>query len=853
MSIIIEGPIRTSTPLSEAGASAGGESSSELASLQQQQQQQQSSDTNNTMISKAAHDAIFGHNHQSTSSTNGASRSPIVAHEDDSLGYYVPQQQLRQYESSGNYHPTEIIGRSSRLMMTAQQVPLPPPTSVAPTALMIMRRRRSDSLGDGNSGSNSNNSGSGSSGKQRQKQQLRSPKSIPESSPSSSELNDELLNHQAATGASVVENSNPTQHPPLQHTRYNSSLGAYPSTAVNNPPAVQVQQLHHPSVAAELIADHAKYEADYYGYPSNNIHNTTTASMDYGYDYGGMDIGGYYGATPSFRGMSMPQGGGAMMDRHLSLNVDHQFYQTMNPRSQLPPQQQQQQVSFQGVAEKADMPPTQTHSMPNTQGGKVYQERDYKNDRVWQEDDHTSRPERRSSTERSVGSRKNDLQDGAPPLSAGENQGVSSMHRVEQGQLLQGQAGQQMMNQPSNNIQQVHQGRAGLRLSIDDHDIQSHPPGMSPYYHHRQSASPPPSSTTIHPDPRVRQNSDMSSVAGSVSGSVGGMMPIYYGAAPPMVHPDPRMRQNSMNSDMSSVAGSVSGSVGGHAPMMPMYYGGPAPLIHPHYGLIYPPTPGSIGSTPPSHHQPPPMAMGVFPHSHHQLDPRGMWVDPHLQQQMQVPVTMPHSSNAIVKPAQEKAMEDKPRTRSSMKTASRTPPPPPSSSAPPNLPPSIKPDENKHKRAVSFTHLHIRTYETILGDNPSCSGGPSLGIGWRYDPSHYIATVDEYEAAQALMYGIPGQTYACRPEDLVLHRFEREAILLNTGYTRQDLAESVRSMNKVKNKRRQTVHNLPAAFVEERVEVVKRTLRRWMLKKERTRYMYEDWKRRSAEGRQYSS
>ena len=153
---------------------------------------------------------------------------------------------------------------------------------------------------------------------------------------------------------------------------------------------------------------------------------------------------------------------------------------------------------------------------------------------------------------------------------------------------------------------------------------------------------------------------------------------------------------------------------------------------------------------------------------------------------------------------------------------------------------------SKAKKRVSFSHLQIRTYETILGDNPSCSGGPSLGLGWRYDPSHFTATVDEYEAYLAQIYGLAeGQQYECRPEDLVLHRYEREAILLNTGYTRQDLADSVRAINKVKNKRRQTVHNLPVAFVEERVEVAKRTLKRWLGKKERTRHMYEDWKKKN--------
>lgn len=161
-----------------------------------------------------------------------------------------------------------------------------------------------------------------------------------------------------------------------------------------------------------------------------------------------------------------------------------------------------------------------------------------------------------------------------------------------------------------------------------------------------------------------------------------------------------------------------------------------------------------------------------------------------------------------------------------------------SSKVPPNPHPPAQSHRPAPKKSVSFNALQIRTYETILGDNPSCSTGPSLGLGWRYDPSHYISTIDEYERHQS-QHGCADP----RPEDLVLHRFEREAILLNTGYTRQDLAESVRGITKVKNRRRQTVHNLPVAWVEERMEGCRRTLRRWILNKNRTRSMYDEWKR----------
>ena len=37
------------------------------------------------------------------------------------------------------------------------------------------------------------------------------------------------------------------------------------------------------------------------------------------------------------------------------------------------------------------------------------------------------------------------------------------------------------------------------------------------------------------------------------------------------------------------------------------------------------------------------------------------------------------------------------------------------------------------------------------------------------------------------------------------------------------------------------------AFLEERAESVRRTLRRWMLKKSRTRHMYDEWRRREGE------
>lgn len=149
--------------------------------------------------------------------------------------------------------------------------------------------------------------------------------------------------------------------------------------------------------------------------------------------------------------------------------------------------------------------------------------------------------------------------------------------------------------------------------------------------------------------------------------------------------------------------------------------------------------------------------------------------------------------------------------------------------------------EKPSKTKVTFSTLQIRTYETVLGDNPSCTGGPPLSIGWRYNPEHYDSTVDEYERKQDELYGGP----EIRPLDidLVLHRSERESILLKMGYNQQDLADAVRRLNKAKSKRRQTVHNLPVMFLEEKAESFRRSVGRLFLTRQRTRHMYDEFKK----------
>lgn len=111
-------------------------------------------------------------------------------------------------------------------------------------------------------------------------------------------------------------------------------------------------------------------------------------------------------------------------------------------------------------------------------------------------------------------------------------------------------------------------------------------------------------------------------------------------------------------------------------------------------------------------------------------------------------------------------------------------------------------------RAVSFNVVSCRNYERIIDDNPSVTAGPGIGIGWRFNEGECVH-VDNWEEER-------GERR--RGTDLVLNREEREALLLEIGYTEKDLATAVRRIVKAKNQRKQTVNNLGAQSVEETLE-----------------------------------
>eukprot|EP00531_Pseudo-nitzschia_arenysensis_P014883 CAMPEP_0116143184 /NCGR_PEP_ID=MMETSP0329-20121206/15311_1 /TAXON_ID=697910 /ORGANISM="Pseudo-nitzschia arenysensis, Strain B593" /LENGTH=639 /DNA_ID=CAMNT_0003638479 /DNA_START=234 /DNA_END=2153 /DNA_ORIENTATION=+ len=120
------------------------------------------------------------------------------------------------------------------------------------------------------------------------------------------------------------------------------------------------------------------------------------------------------------------------------------------------------------------------------------------------------------------------------------------------------------------------------------------------------------------------------------------------------------------------------------------------------------------------------------------------------------------------------------------------------------------------KKKVQFTSIYVRDYERVVGDNPSCTIGPPVGIGWEYTEAQEI-DVDSFESSR---------TYRKSTSRLILSREEREALLLNWGASFHDIIESVRSNLKIKNQRRQTVTNLgKIERIEEAFESATRKLK----------------------------
>ena len=119
--------------------------------------------------------------------------------------------------------------------------------------------------------------------------------------------------------------------------------------------------------------------------------------------------------------------------------------------------------------------------------------------------------------------------------------------------------------------------------------------------------------------------------------------------------------------------------------------------------------------------------------------------------------------------------------------------------------------KNALKRKVSFSSLKIREYNVALGDNPSCSHGPPISLGWDFRDRKDVQ-LEEYEKKRTLRRN---------PRELLLSdNVRRYLIRRAAGHSKQDLLKAMKEIKKVKMQRKITGLFLPASPLDEAFEDV---------------------------------
>jgi len=124
----------------------------------------------------------------------------------------------------------------------------------------------------------------------------------------------------------------------------------------------------------------------------------------------------------------------------------------------------------------------------------------------------------------------------------------------------------------------------------------------------------------------------------------------------------------------------------------------------------------------------------------------------------------------------------------------------------------------KRKTFVAFSDVSVRHYERVMCENPACSSGPGVGLGWKYEENAPLK-LKEWEVRRGRRR---------TPRELVLSRSTRETIIRGLGYTDWEIARTVRSTMKSKYYRRKTANNLRAQKVEEAIESAKRKVEKML-------------------------
>jgi hypothetical protein len=123
-----------------------------------------------------------------------------------------------------------------------------------------------------------------------------------------------------------------------------------------------------------------------------------------------------------------------------------------------------------------------------------------------------------------------------------------------------------------------------------------------------------------------------------------------------------------------------------------------------------------------------------------------------------------------------------------------------------------------NSRQVVFAHVQIRSYYMTIGDNPACRVGAPVSLDWQYEELP-VLTLDHFESARAI-------TRKSSLRNLILDYYQRKEMLLDSGYSQDELKQAEKAAAKIQRQRSRTQVLLPISKIEELAQSARRKVKR---------------------------